>query len=345
MGLNFKELVPKKEISFTELAHKTLAVDSFNLLYQFLTTIRNPDGSPFTDRQGQVTSHLIGLFNRTTKLMENNIKLIFVFDGQPPEIKKKTWEKRAEIKKQAALKLKAAEEAGNLEEMYKFASRTASLTPEMVEEAKKLIHALGCPIIQAPSEGEAQCAHLVKKGHAYAAVSQDYDSLIFGCPLLVRNLSIEGRRKKAGRFAYQTVKPEIISLAETLNSLRLDLDRLILLALLVGTDYNPGGIKGIGPKTALKLLHEFPANPPALFQKVNWSESFPDLDWKDLFNTFKKIPTTDDYSLEWLPPSEKKLFDFLVKEHDFAEERVKSKLQKLLKEKEKHQQTGLGNFF
>src|SRR3989339_1537694 len=177
MGLQFKDLVVKKEISIKELKGKVLAIDSMNLLYQFLTTIRSADGSPLTDSKGRITSHLIGLFSRTTSLMAEGLKLVFVFDGKAPEIKLKTWEKRTEVKKEAALKLKVAEEAGNLEEMKKFASRTAVLNREMIEEAKKVITALGLPIVQAPSEGEAQIAHMVKKGEAYASVSQDYDNL------------------------------------------------------------------------------------------------------------------------------------------------------------------------
>jgi flap endonuclease-1 len=345
MGLNFKELTVKKETSINDLANKILVVDSMNMLYQFLTTIRNRDGTTFTDSHGDVTSHLIGLFNRTTKLMENNIKLIFVFDGKPPKIKQKTKELRAEAKKQAALKLKEAQKLGRLEDVHKFASRTVVLTPKMVEEAKKLITYLGCPVVQAPSEGEAQCAYMVKKGDAYASISQDYDSLIFGCPLLVRNLSIEGRRKKAGRFAYQIIKPELLLLSENLNNLGLDIDQLIVLAILVGTDYNPGGIKGIGPKTAMKLLKEFPNNFDALFQEAKWAESFPEQDWKEIFYTIKKIPVRGDYDLEWGAVDEGKLTKFLVEEHDFSEERVKTKLKKLLKEKENSKQKGLGSFF
>ncbi len=345
MGLNFKELTVKKETSIKGLANKTLVVDSMNLLYQFLTTIRNRDGTPFTDSHGDVTSHLIGLFNRTTKLMENNIKLIFVFDGAPPKIKQKTKEMRAEAKRQAALKLKEAQKLGRMEDVHKFASRTVILTSKMVEEAKKLVTYLGCPVVQAPSEGEAQCAHMVKKGDAYASISQDYDSLIFGCPLLVRNVSIEGRRKKAGRFAYQTIKPELLSLSENLNNLGLDIDQLIVLAILVGTDYNPGGIKGIGPKTAMKLLKEFPNNFDGIFQEAKWRGSFPERDWKEIFYTIKKIPTIDDYETEWGQIDEEKIIKFLVEKHDFSEERVKTKLKKLLKEKENSKQKGLGSFF
>ena len=344
MGLKFKEIVAGKEITLADLKGKILAVDTMNMLYQFLTTIRSADGSALTDSQGKITSHLIGLFNRVTALMEQGIKLIFVFDGKPPEIKRKTWEKRAEIKQQASLKLKEAEQRGNLAEMKKFASRTAVLTKEMIEEAKKLIAALGLPVIQAPSEGEAQTAYLARKEDAYASVSQDYDNLIFGCPRLIKNLSIAGKRKKAGTLSYQTVKPEIILLSEVLKELQLNQDQLIILAILVGTDYNPGGIKGIGPKKALKLIKEN-VDYESFFQAANWPSHYPDLDWRELFSLIKQIPVTDDYILEWKPTDSRKIIELLVEGHDFSRERVVSKLDSLQAELKKYQQKGLKQFF
>ncbi|MBS3165737.1 flap endonuclease-1 [Candidatus Woesearchaeota archaeon] len=345
MGLNIKDLIVKKEIAIKDLKDKIVVVDSMNLLYQFLTTIRSQDGTVLTDSQGKVTSHLIGLFSRTTALMEEGLKLAFVFDGKAPEIKRRTWEKRAELKKEASLKLKEAEEEGNVEDMRKFASRTAILTKEMVQEAKNLLGALGLPVIQAPSEGEAQAAYMVKKGNAYAAVSQDYDCLMFGCPLLVRNLSIAGKRRKTGTLAYQTVKPETIELKEFLQNLNLTLDQLIVLAILIGTDYNPGGIKGIGPKNALKLLKEFGTDFDDLFTKVAWGTFYPDLSWKEVFNTIKDIPTTDNYELKWKAINEEEVYHLLVKEHNFGEERVKNKLEALREVNKKLSQKGLGSFF
>ena len=345
MGLQFKDLVVKHEISLKDLQGKILAVDSMNMLYQFLTTIRSADGSVLTDKKGRVTSHLIGLFNRTTSLMEQGIKLVFVFDGKPPAIKAKTWEKRSQIKKEALLKLKEAEDVGDLEEMRKFASRTAILTRDMIKDAQAVITALGLPIVQAPSEGEAQTAYMVKKKDAYASVSQDYDNLIFNCSVLVRNLSIEGRRKKAGTVGYHTVNPEIITLQEVLQHLKLDLDQLTILAILVGTDYNPGGIKGIGPKTALKLLQEYDHDFAALFNKVEWEKHYPDLPWQEVFDTIRKMPVTDDYSLKWKPYDEKAVFQLLVEEYDFSEERVRSKLEKLRSSRAAIAQKGLSGFF
>ncbi len=345
MGLQFKELVVRKELAISDLKDKILAVDSMNLLYQFLTTIRSPDGSVFTDANGRVTSHLIGLFNRTTALMEAGLKLVFVFDGKPPLIKQKTWEKRKEIKQEAALLYTEAEKAGDIEEMRKYAARTTVLNREMIEDAKELIRALGLPIVQAPSEGEAQTAYMVKTGKAYGSVSQDYDNLIFGCPRLIRNLSIEGRRKKAGALAYEKVKPEVIMLDDVLQGLKLNIDQLIVLAILVGTDYNPGGIKGIGPKTGLKLVKEYGSDFPGLFAKVEWAKHYPDLPWKEVFDTIKHIPVTDDFVLEWKKIDEKKLLQLLVEGHGFGEERVRQKLAKLREVQKGMGQKGLSGFW
>jgi len=345
MGLQFKELVVKKEISISDLKGKVLAIDAMNMLYQFLTTIRSPDGSVLTDSKGRVTSHLIGLFSRTTSLMEQGLKLVFVFDGKPPEIKQKTWEKRTAVKKEASLRLKEAKEEGDIESMRKFAARTAVLTKDMRDDAKAVINALGLPMVQAPSEGEAQAAQMAKNGDAYASVSQDYDNLIFGSPLLVRNLSIEGRRKKAGQFAYQKVNPELISLSEVLDHLKLNLDQLIVLAILVGTDYNPGGVKGIGPKTGLKLLKEYGTDFEAIFAKVEWKKHYPDMRWQEVFDTIKQIPTTDEYKLEWKKIDEAKLLKLLVEERNFGEERVRTKLEKLKEVQKEMSQKGLKNFF
>ena len=224
--------------------------------------------------------------------------------------------------------------------MKKYASRTVSLTPEMVDDAKLVLQSLGLPIIQAPSEGEAQTAHMVKKGKAYASISQDYDNLIFGCPTLIRNLSIAGKRKKTGTFGYTIVKPEIILLDDVLTNLELTQDQLIVLAILAGTDYNPGGVKGIGPKKGLKLVKTHGDDFENLFKEVKWDF---EVSWQEIFETIKNIPTTDEYSLEWGSVDKDKTTRLLVDKFGFSEDRVESKLAKL--HSAATVQKGLGSFF
>jgi flap endonuclease-1 len=215
----------------------------------------------------------------------------------------------------------------------------------MIDDAKELIHALGCPVIQAPGEGEAQAALLVKNKDAFASLSQDADSLLFGCPLVVKNLTLSGRKKLPNKLSYDAITPELISLSDTLNSLGIDQDQLIVLAMLTGTDYNIGGIKGIGPKTALKLVKEFGSkeeNFEKLFKENNWSEHF-NYDWKEVFNVIKHTETTNDYKLIFRDVDDDKVVEVLCKKHDFNEERARKVLEPL--HKRPVAQKGLGDFF
>ena len=342
MGLSIRDLLILKEITFEDLKGKTLIVDSFNLLYQFITTIRQRDGSPLKDSQGNVTSHLTGLFSRTSNLLQKGLKLGFVFDGKPPELKQKERERRISIKQEAEKKFKEAEKKGNIEEMKKYASRTSKLTSEMIEESKELLKAFGLPIVQAACEGEAQVAYIVNKHDAFAGVSEDYDTLLYGIPRLVKNLTISGRRKFGA--TYVSVKPHIINLSENLNKLGIDNDQLIALAMLVGTDYNPGGVKGIGPKNALKLVKEYGDDFDKLFKKVEWSKHF-DFDWEEVYYLIKKMPVNKEYKLEWKEIDKSKIYELLVEKHDFSPERVKSNLEKLGKTEKEKKQKGLGEWF
>jgi flap endonuclease-1 len=342
MGVALKDLFVGNEIEIADLKDRILAVDSYNLLYQFLTTIRGRDGSLLMDSKGNVTSHIVGLFSRSTKLMQNGLKMVFVFDGKPPKLKEKERERRKELKLDAEKEYKKAVEKKDLEEMKKYAARMTRLTPELVEEAKKVIEALGLPIVDAPSEGEAQAAYMVKQGDADAIVSQDFDSLIHGAPLLVRNLSVAGKRKKTNKLSYETIKPEQIDLSSSLNELGIDQEQLIALALLVGTDYNIGGVKGIGPKKALELVKKYEKDFDSMFKEVKWDFEFP---WTEVYYLIKKMPVSKDYKLEWKDIDKEKLVKLLVDKHDFSEERVNNTIHKLMEEKEAKQQKGLGDFF
>jgi len=339
MGVSFKNLVNGKLISLNDLKNKTLAVDTFNLLYQFLTTIRSPDGSLLTNSKGEVTSHLIGLFSRLVPFFENGMKLIFVFDGKVPELKREERERRKQAKHSAYEKYKTALESEDIESMKKYAARSVVLNEDILNSAKELIQLFGCPIVQAPMEGEAQAAHLVKKQDAYAVVSQDYDSLIYGAPRFVKNLSLTGRKKKKGTLAYTITEPQLVTLSEVLNDLQIDLDQLIVLAILIGTDYDPKGVKGIGPKIGLKKVKEYGKDFDRLFGELEWIYPY---SWKEVYNTIKNMGVTDDYSIKFKEIDYNGLIDFLVKRHGFNEERVTNNLNKICTTKN---QCSLNKFF
>src|SRR4030042_6127775 len=195
MGLQIGEIIPKKEIKFSDLKGKTIAVDAFNAIYQFLTTIRQPDGTPLKNSKGEITSHLSGLFYRNIKLITEDIKLIYVFDGEAPELKGQTKEKRLEARRLAKEKYEKAVIEEDVESMGKYAKSEVHLDEKKIKESKELLKAMAIAIIQAPSEGEAQASFLVEQGEGYAVASQDYDCLMFKSPFLIQNLSMSRKRR------------------------------------------------------------------------------------------------------------------------------------------------------
>lgn len=343
MGVAITELLPVQEIALKDLAGKTLAVDGYNILYQFLTTIRGPDGSPLSDSHGNVTSHLTGLFTRTTHLLGLGIKLVFVFDGEVPALKRQELDRRRAIKEQAQSKYEEAKAEGDEAEMKKQAARTARLTKEMVGQAQELLDALGVPWVQAPSEGEAQAAALVKQGHAWAVVSQDADALLYEAPRIIRNLAVTGKRKLPGRQAWTQIEPQLLEHKEVLKELQLTNAQLRALALLIGTDYNIGGVKGIGPKKGLKLVQEHGDDFDALFTAVDWPSKC-STPWRDVLKVFETMPVVDPGKIHFGKVDEKAVHRILVDRHEFSTERVDRQLTNLLKS-QANTQKGLGDWF
>ena len=177
LGVNFKDLVPKTPVKLEDLSGKIIAIDAYNAIYQFLSIIRQPDGTPLKDSTGKITSHLSGLFYRTSNLVEMGIKPIYVFDGNPPTLKAAEIERRKQVKVEAVASYEKAAAKGDTEKMRMFAQAATSMKDYMQDDSQKLLDLMGLPWIQAPSEGEAQAAHMNKKGDADYCASQDYDSL------------------------------------------------------------------------------------------------------------------------------------------------------------------------
>ncbi len=317
MGVQLGDLVEKKEISLSDLNTREIAIDAFNSLYQFLSIIRQYDGTPLMDSQGRITSHLSGLFYRTANLLQNGVKPVFIFDGEHSLLKKSTIEKREEAKEKAKQKLEEAKRAGRVKELRKYAQATSRLSDDMIKDSKELLEAMGVPVVQAPGEGEAQAAFMAAEKEVWAAGSQDYDSLLFGAPRLVRNLAITGKRKLPNKNIYVVIKPELIELEETLAGLGITREQLIEIGLMIGTDFNQG-IKGIGPKKALELVKQGKSYEDACKEKGMECEEV----IREVRKIFLKPRITKDYSLEWKKPDEVRIMKVLVEEHDFSKDRV-----------------------
>ncbi|EQD68193.1 flap endonuclease-1 [mine drainage metagenome] len=317
VGLPLRDLVSPREVGWAELSGKSLAVDGYNVVYQFLATIRQSDGTPFSDANGAVTSHLIGIFYRTVALLHEGVRTVWVFDGSPPELKAGTIRARIRAKERAQIAWEAARAAGDLETARSKAAQTSRLTRPMVEEAIELLSALGLATVQAPGEGEAEAARLAADGTVWATASEDYDTLLFGAPRLVRGLA--ARRGPSRELA----AAHLIDRSELLASLDISPDELILIGILVGTDFNEGAA-GIGPKRALKLVRQhlgFEATVQAAGLSLGESRS--------VLEIFRQ-PKVGHEPLPAAPPRhDDRVRSILVDRHGFSLERVDAALRRI----------------
>lgn len=322
MGVNLSPIVEATPIELSDLRGKTVAVDAYNTIFQFLSIIRQPDGKPLMDDSGMVTSHLSGLLYRTSNLIENGIEPSFVFDGKPNELKAGTIEERIARREKATREYEEALKEGDLKKAFSKAQQTSRITPEILATSKELLALMGIPVVQAPSDGEAQGAYMCMRGDVSAAASQDFDSILFGAPTLVRNITISGRRKVPGKSVYKTVQPEVIDSVRMLEDLGVTREQLVDVCIMIGTDFNPG-VPRVGPKTGLKLIQQY-----GTLEKVIEAKGYDIPGYEEVREIFLDGPKSDDYSVK---PGK---IDFdgvlsMMTEHGFSEDRVRTVLNKM----------------
>ena len=327
MGVLLTPIITKDTIGFDALGGRTLAVDGNGELYQFLALIRLRDGTPLKDSKGRTTSHLSGLFYRTTRLIaEHRLRLVFVFDGTPPALKAREIAKRRAVRSRYEEERAAALERGDVAQAYSKATMTSRLTKDMVSEARELLKLLGIPAVQAPSEAEAQAAHMAAtSSEIFAAASKDYDALLFGAPRLVRFLTISGKEFLPSQGAFRPIVPETIVLARLLESWRITREQLVDLALLVGTDFNDG-VSGIGPKKALKLVQQYGRienMPDDIRQPAGDDEML-----NDVRRIFLRPAVTESFTFTPSEPDVDGVVRFLCDEREFSRERVTAALER-----------------
>ncbi len=316
MGVKFRDIVSPEPLGFNDLDGKIVALDAANVIYQFLSSIRQADGTPLMDHNKNITSHFSGILYRTSSLVEKGIKPVYVFDGLSSYLKKGTQAKRREVKEESEKRWKAALDEGNTEEARKYAVRSSRMSSDVIEGSKKLLHLMGIPYIQAMGEGEAQASYMVEKGDAWCVGSQDYDCVLFGATRMVKNLTITGGKANL----------ELIELKKVLEKLEITREQLIDIAILSGTDFNEG-VKGIGAKKGLKLVKEH----GDIFNILDHMKIELEVDPDVLRDMFLKHDVLTDYELKWRSPDKNGVIDFLCGDHDFSEDRVSSALEKLKK--------------
>ncbi len=322
MGVNLSGLVESRTVELSDLRGKTIAIDAYNTIYQFLSIIRQPDGYPLQDSKGRVTSHLSGLLYRTANLIEAGIEPSFVFDGKPNELKSGTLDGRRKRREKAEKEWEDARESGDMKKAFSKAQQTSRMTDDIRESSKDLLKALGLPMVQAPSDGEAQGAFMCARGDVWASASQDFDSILFGAPMLVRNVTITGRRKVMGKDLYRDVKTEVIDSAEFLETLGITREQLVDMCIMMGTDFDEG-IAGIGPKKGLKLVKEHGDLEhifPVIGKEIEGYDEIRDI--------FLRGTYADDYDITPRPVDREAVLD-LMTSYDFTPERVNGALNRI----------------
>ncbi|MGB9717349.1 MAG: flap endonuclease-1 [Thermoproteota archaeon] len=325
MGVGLTPIIVRRPMRLESFRGKSFAVDANQMLYQFLALIRKPDGSFFTDSEGNVTSHLIGFAFRVTRLLcDYDIRFVFVFDGRPIPLKQRELEERKHRREKALVEWRKAVREGRLAEAFSKAVSSTRLTSTMVEDTKVLLSAMGLPFVEAPSDAEAQAAFIVQKGDAYAVAGRDYDTLLYGSPRLVRNLAIRGTEFLPSKGYSKVLSPELIEADDVLSRLGISREQLVDIAILVGTDFNEG-VKGIGPKKALQLIKKhgrIDGIPKNVLPKApeNYAE---------VRRVFMQPDVKEEYSVKYAGLDEAGLMEFLHSEKGFSRDRVAKLIERM----------------
>ena len=331
MGVMLTPILKREQTSLNALKGTSFAVDASIEIHQFLALVRKRDGSLFTDSQGRVTSHLIGLLTRTSRLIADfDIKPVFVFDGKPNQLKRRTIEMRREARKKAEVEYIEAVSKKDYAKAWSKAVMTGRVTGSVLDDSKRLLTLMGVPWLEALEDAEAQASYMAARGDVWAVGSKDYDCLLYGAPILARYLTLTGREWLPAQRRSRPLIPELIKLSENLALLEITREQLVDLAILVGTDFNQG-VKGIGPRKALKLVHDY----GSIEQMPQEIRSKLTEDLNSVRRVFLKPRVLEEYVLKRSPPDRDGLVKFLSEERGFNKERVERLTERLIRRGEK----------
>ncbi len=340
-------------------------------IYQFMIAVRsggpNQSATMLTNADGETTSHIQGMFNRTIRFLTEGIKPAYIFDGKPPQVKSGELLKRRQKREKAQADLEKATEEGNVEEQDKHSKRLVRAGHKENQDCQRLLKLMGVPVIVAPCEAEAQASALCKEGLFYATATEDMDALTFQTPVLVRKMTFANQSKSM----VQTMNYQ-----KAIEGLGLTHDQFVDLCILLGCDYTDT-IKGVGPKTALKLIKEhgsiegilktidrkkFEVPKEWISDEIDEEDTDNDNDEKNdnerpepayvqarkLFHHHEVLKGSDlTDELKWKEPQVEELTKFLVEENGFNPERVHANIEKLEKAFKANQkpQSRMDSFF
>ncbi|WP_435066530.1 flap endonuclease-1 [Haloplanus sp. C73] len=277
---DLRQLAALSDVAWDEVAGSVVAVDAHNWLYRYLTTtVKWTNDAVYTTAEGEEVANLVGIVQGLPKFFDHDLTPVFVFDGGVTDLKDAEVSERRAKRERAEERRAAAEERGDAVEAARLEARTQRLTDTILDTTRELLDLLDVPVVDAPAEGEAQAAYMARRGDADYAGSEDYDTLLFGAPHTLRQLTSKG-------------EPELMDLDATLDRHGITLEQLVDVAILCGTDFNPG-VDGVGPKTALRAITDH-GDLWAAIEAEGWQ--VPNAD--RVRSLFRDPPVTDDYAVD-----------------------------------------------
>lgn len=319
MGVtSLRKLTVQKETRLDSYAGETVAIDAHHWLFKYITVqVRIRDEQEYTTDNGTEVPNLIGLLRGLPTLLRADITPVFVFDGGAEDLKQDEIDQRRQSKEAAKEKMQTAQQQGNVEDARRYKARTQHLTPSIQETSRELLTRLGIPYVEASGAGEGCAARMAARDETpvTAALSGDYDTILFGSPETVRNFTGSGPTER-------------ISLSQTLSDVGLTREQFVEAAILIGTDYNPG-VSGIGPKRAVKYLRK-DRHPADIADDWDANTLTPEM-IETIKDIFLNPPQEDSRSTERLtrqPPNFLAAKHYLTEDWGLSRERVTTNLER-----------------
>jgi len=315
--MSISDFANPTEVRCTSLSGERVVFDGYIQMYKFLTSIRR-DGDYVRNSNGDVISHLIGLYNRIGSHLANGVQPIFVFDGPPPDMKQRTIDARVERKNEAEKLMEQAKQNGNTDDAEKYAARTTSVEPAFVESACEMFDALGVPYMEAPSEADPQCAHLVRSGEADYICTTDYDVFCYN----------DQNAAFIKQFSGDTC--QIVSLQQMLNEMEINYDQYRWTRIIAGTDYNDSPSR-VAWKRALNMTQDAESFERAIDAAVEWDAEIDTDRYRAVYDWFQN-PTVGDWSPTHEPTDPEAVREVMIEKYHLQQSQVENKLDEIVEQ-------------
>lgn len=306
-----------KHIGLYTMKDKRVAIDTSIFLYKSLMNVRSK-GDYLRNKDGKVVSHIQGLYYKTNQYLSFGITPIFIFDGKPPVEKSDCLKERIKKVEECKAKMELTE---NTEEKKALEKGTIRIKKEYIDDLKHLFSIMGVSYIHAPGEAEAYASELCRVGYVDGVITEDMDTLSYGCPQLLRSCIDKSIKR-----------PEVVTsfdFQQILSDFQMTHDQFIDMCILCGCDYCPT-IPKVGPVRAMKYIQKYKniENLIESGEKITIPEEFKSKYQvsRELFKIFSGKIDLDNLPIHESEYDSEKIYNYLVNECSMNAKRIQNSL-------------------